>query len=322
MSSPHAAEVPVKKLAFQRVRRAHTRAFQKQQKQKTRVRPLAAMKQLQFVQLCRRYMTDALDNVATITHMANAHTTIFMVGEKHSVHTKCKSILQMFQQLFRENETHSNPVPIDFMIELLSESVDFYSQYRPIDSRTNKDQMNEVRSVFAYCIEDRNCPFLRVHWTDPTKQSEKNAIPDWLNYLGDPWDNIRNYWQYDKRFEHFNEAEDVDRILLENKMIMKEIKKAGEKNPVFTYDFALKQFLRMDRPQYSGRKRMFFLVRSSMDVYSAARIVNMNMKHVIYYAGYNHTDNLEKILSALDFKLLEKKVNRSPCAPNDPSYPD
>jgi hypothetical protein len=38
------------------------------------------------------------------------------------------------------------------------------------------------------------------------------------------------------------------------------------------------------------------------------------MKHVLYYAGLSHTDAVERILTALDFQLVEKKEKKGFCS--------
>jgi hypothetical protein len=103
--------------------------------------------------------------------------------------------------------------------------------------------------------------------------------------------------------------------------VVKEIEKASKVNPAFTMEFAIRIFKEMwylidaDRVREKRSHRVWFLARTVVDFYTAARIVKLNMKHVIYYAGAGHTENIIKILTALDFHVIENDKKQGPCAP-------
>ncbi len=308
-SSPHAAETRTKRLALQRTRRMHHQEFENKN---------------QFIRLCRKYMMrNDLDSVGATTHLANATTTIFLIGEQHQPHTKCKSIFEMFTRFIEEVKRFQRPFQIDLMIELYQYEVEYNLRpYVKARDLSGANQILSVRRHFAECVVSRDCP-VRVHWTDATENStnRKRHIPNWLREMGQ----MSAETTYPPSItRYFPEGSDASRFITENPYVMKEIQKANEVNPAFTLDFVLDVFqaLTVELSQdFHGRDLAWFMIRCVVDIYTAARIIHLKMKYVVYYAGAQHTDNLIKILNALDFDVLEHDVKTGECAPSNPPYP-
>jgi hypothetical protein len=266
-----------------------------------------------FVRLCRKHiMVNTLDSVDRTAHLANEHTTLFLVGEIHTVHTKCKEILEMFEELVAENSASPQPLIIDFMVELLQHDV--IKKAMTVD--WGQVQIENVRAHFVRCIQTRDCS-VRVHWADPTLVYHERNIPLWLNDMG----RLEPEHAWSARIgRHLEDDEDLTKLLTENRLVVKEIGKASRVNPAFTMEFATRLFEEMwdfiDAVVVGGwRYKVWFLARTVVDFYTAARIVKMNMKHAIYYAGAGHTENIIKILTALDFRVIENDKKSGHCAP-------
>jgi hypothetical protein len=195
-------------------------------------------------------------------------------------------------------------------------------------------QLEEIRNYFTNCIVERNCK-VRVHWTDPNEnlvkddtdrygaenyprkdKKQRKYIPDWLVQLGQP--GHKRYTQ--SILEHFNEQHDIPKLILENPIVMKEIQNVSQVNPAFNLDFALHHLKSFENDEFYGREKIFHLTRSLMEIYSAARIVKSNMKHVIYYAGAQHIMYLIAILTSLDYKLVDYNEKKGECAPPPSKY--
>jgi hypothetical protein len=267
-----------------------------------------------FVRLCRKHiMVDHLDSVNSTTHMTNGRTTMFMIGETHRPHTKCKGILEMFQELIAENKAMPKPLVIDLVIELFEYEIEGLSRlvYDPLRSV----QMNLIRKNFVHCIQERNCP-VRVHWADPTRSAK--YLPKWLQALNGM--SMSELWTTNPLItDVLQEEDDLPLMMTENKAVVKEIQKASEVNPKFTLPFAVRVFRDLwDKilEESSGpwEYQVFYLKRAVMDFYTAARIVKMNMKHVIFYGGNNHMKRLRFILEALDFRVVAAEEKGWPCA--------
>jgi hypothetical protein len=268
-----------------------------------------------FVRLCRKHiMVDHLDSVNSTTHMTNGRTTVFMIGETHRPHTKCKAILEMFQELVAENKAMPKPLIIDLVIELFEFEIEGVRRlvYDPVRSV----QMNLIRKFFVSCVQDRNCA-VRVHWADPTRTPKH--LPKWLQALN-ALNSMTDLWTTNPLItDVLQEEADLPLILTENKAVVKEIQKASEVNPTFTLPFAVRVFEDLwDKilAESSGpwEYQVWYLKRAVMDFYTAARIVKLNMKHVIFYGGNNHVKRLRFILEALDFRVVAAEEKGWPCA--------
>jgi hypothetical protein len=355
-NSPYAAETRSKRKSRKKLRRRYAELYKQSNPTRERYRPhprthtrepIEQTMRRQFILLCRKHiMVQTLDSVFVTAQLSNKNSTIFLIGEHHAPHTKCVAILDMFKKLIKENSAHTNPVPIDLMIEVLQSNVDSIRTERENSQSYDSDYENEmkflnervqgfrvhleeIREYFANCIADRNCK-VRVHWTDPNENLVKDDtdrygaenyprkdkkprkyIPDWLVQLG--YTGHTRYTPY--ILQHFDERHDIPKLILENPIIMKEIKKASKVNPAFNLDFALHHLNNFIENQYEGREKIFWLTRSLMEIYSAARIVKSNMKHVIYYAGAQHIMYLIAILTSLDYKLVDYNEKKGECTP-------
>lgn len=268
-----------------------------------------------FERLCQKHiMVDNLDLVQTTTHMADRTTTVFLVGEIHETHTKCKSILEMFQELVAENKALPKPVIIDFIIELFEREIPFILKRKTMDS--SDAQINHVRKYFTSCIRTRDCA-VRVHWADPTQT--KNKMPEWLytlNLIMKPKD---SWTDYPVITDVLRSEADLPLILTENQTVMKEIRRASEVNPKFTAEFALTLFDRiwqnMRKHEGSWQYKIWFLKRVVMDFYAIARIIRQKMKHVVFYCGDSHTWRIRYILQCLNFNIVALQDKSAlPCA--------
>jgi len=295
-----------------------------------RFRPVEAMRQIEtmkrqkreFVDLCDRHiMNTRMAFVKSVTHVENVHTTLYLIGEKHDVyHGRCKSIVDMFEELFQENT-----VMIDFMIELMQVHTDFYTQI-PFDQ--DDSQINNVRNRYTPCIVRRNCPGIRVHWADPTQTTfEKNKnIALWLNILS-TYPIGSNLWMKDIFLtDILSQISDVPKLLTENRFVVKEIERAAKVNPAFTLPFAIRLFEEMwttllrnfvEKAKREGfdydmnsnwQKFVPMQLRRVVDFYTAARIISFRMPHVICYVGDSHAQAIVQILQALEFQTVEQKT--------------
>ena len=281
----------------------------------------------EFITLCKKHiMVSTLDSVIQTSYLSIKDCTVFLIGEKHGKHTKCIEILEMFKALVKENETLPKPIKIDIMIEYLQLDFGFNVRYKSnlkylnryvgqqlVDYDPNESQMNNIRGHFQDCMDTHECS-VRLHWTDPTTtfsvDQSKHKIHEWLRELKKT-DLFKDTWTTNpKVIAFFNKEGDMSTLLTENQLVVKEIQKATKINPLFTLDFCEKLFMKFysDMKQkmvgYSWEKLVTYQNRRVMDFYTAARIIKLKMKHVIFYAGHLHTSNLMFILSALKFKLV------------------
>jgi len=270
-----------------------------------------------FIMLCKKHiMVPSLDNVIQTSWLNSKDCNIFMIGEKHYPHEKCTAILDMFKSLIRENVMGGSPVNFDIMIEYLQKNAVPDKTYLKEDSEIklygDEIQLNNLRRFFVKCIKFKNC-FMRVHWTDP---SQADKLTDWLNEMS--YEAIENNGLFKDNWiknpkikKHIKKESDISKLITENKIVVKEINKATKVNPNFTLKFVTDLFVKL----FNNRKREIglpwkYLVtlqsRRVMDFYTAARIIKSKMKHVIFYAGNNHTETVIKILTELNFKLIDK----------------
>jgi hypothetical protein len=158
------------------------------------------------------------------------------------------------------------------------------------------------------CLHQRNCP-VRVHWADPTRTTQR--LPEWLEELSSiGLKGKADEWLTRPKIREVLESKsDVRKLLTENAMVIKEIKKASKIHPRFTVEFAERLFMNHFEKEIQKYRLpwMYWVnvqLRYVMDFYTVARILKSNMKNVIFYAGNAHTTNVMDILSALDFKLI------------------
>jgi hypothetical protein len=266
-----------------------------------------------FVRWCQAHLMNSqdLNHVLATTHLESPQTTLFLMGERHAAHTKCSGTLDFFKKLCTYNESLAKPLLIDVLIE--HKQYDSYARSRPVDEYSDA-QINLVRNYFQVCIQKRNCP-VRVHWADPTLFCHK-PMPEWLFEMVNSGELMSGSWTQNPLITQvFKNEGDLPKLLTGNPYVVKEIDKASKINPKFTLTFATNLFqslfYEMDHDWPVAAKLM---LRHTVDFYTAARIVKAQMKHVLYYAGLSHTDAVEKILTALDFQLVEKKEKKGFCS--------
>jgi len=275
-----------------------------------------------FIKLCKAYIMDPkLDLVLQTSWLSHKDCNIFTIGEVHGVHTKCSSILDMFTSMIEMNNSLSKPIKFDIMIEHTQQYSDELKPYKDIEiyNKPTYAQMTQVRYFLNQCLHNRNCN-IRVHWADPTHTSKR--LPEWLEELAEiGLNSSSNEWvKRPKISDELEMISDVSKLLTENPIVVKEIQKASKINPKFNLAFATQHFMNTlyKDIQDTNIPWIFWVnthLRYVMDFYTVARIIKLNMKNVIFYAGNSHTNNVIDILSALDFKLI--RTMNGTCPPQN-----
>ena len=273
-------------------------------------------------------MVTNLDSVIQTTWLNYNGCNIFLIGEKHSPHTQCNSIYVMFHNLVNDTDypdlLNTAAPKIDLMIEFLQKDAVQDAVHDAIkESQFERlylkedNQINNVREYFYNCIVYHNCK-LRVHWADPSEtiyDDKTKNIDNWLQLLtqiliskltfDDSW------MAHTVITNELQKKDDIIKIITSNPIIVKEINKASEKNPMFTLDFVIdlfkKRFDKYIRLSKAGRWQnyVFHMARCAMDIYTVARIIKLEMQNVIFYGGVNHTTFIIEILSKLHFKTIK-----------------
>jgi hypothetical protein len=257
-------------------------------------------------------MVNNIDRVIETSWLQKNNCNVFLIGEVHKPHQKCKPVLEMFKSLIQQNSKLR--LDIDVFVEIFQhDTVDVLDKHKV----PKKDvQMNHVRKYFNKCFTEHNCP-MRIHWADPTQTNLEKNIEPWLLELSRySFVFFTDHWSKNKKItSFFNKEEDIPRLLTDNRVVVKEITKANAINPHFTLDFATKLFMKFylrNKEKYikeynklNWKHLVTNQLRLVIDFYVAARIIKSDMKNVIYYAGYAHTTNITTILKDLDFKVKE-----------------
>ena len=257
-----------------------------------------------FNMLCKKHiMVPTLDNVLKTTWIYNNETNIFLIGEMHLPHTKCTGILEMIKSLIKENAALPNRPEIDFFIELTQYASDK-------ELATTQTQMSHVRVFLSRCIKYRICT-IRVHWADPTQVDHQRGIPEWLNELSKTKMFEADWMKNPLIAEQLQKEKDIIKLITENRFVMKEIEKASKVYKRFTLAFCKRQFMIMweklkIKYRLDWTKVVKMQLRHVVDFYTVARILKSKMKHVIYYAGDIHTDNVIHLLTLLNFYVKQQ----------------
>ena len=267
-----------------------------------------------FITLCKKYIMDSnLDNVVKKVWLNKEDCNIFLIGENHKPHERCTSILDMFKELFREND--KNPVHIDVLVELLPINVYFYASNPNFSYTTEGNlQMHRIRHLLAPCVQMKgSCSHIHVHWADPG-QDIRDRLPKWLKELN-KLPLLGYTWKENPDISHvLRNKEDVSKILTENVMTVKEIKKAEKIFPNFTIKFAVDLIMGwIDYPEYDWEYIAVWISRWVMDFYTAARIIKSKFKNVIFYAGNVHTEHVIEILTKLGFNTVDTVLGDEKC---------
>ena len=265
-------------------------------------------------------MTDKLDHVYATTWLNNNNNcNIFLIGEQHKQHdnSKCIGILDMFRKLLAKNT--KNQANIDFFIEIYNDYVVNNDKY-DFDYDSNKIQISNIRTVFMNCIKSKKCSYVRVHWTDPTIMSEThkryNEFPYWLRilekYYKSTYENFIK-WKNEKIIlKHFNpyvNENDILKLLTENAIVRKEIRRASRINKTFEIEKIKSIYLQIyyiSEKLYDMDYLIFSMYRTVMDFYTIARLIKLNLKNVILYAGNSHTQRIIFILKYFGFFIKEQ----------------
>ena len=255
-----------------------------------------------FVSLCKyRIMVDDLDSVQRKVWMQKDDCNIFIIGERHRPHdptNHCKAISVMFHELIEENNEDESPVKIDILLEEFAQ----YCGMGSCSPRVESFQIDNVRHLLRRCMNERNCN-VRIHWTDSTEY--KGKIPEWLYELG-LCDILSDECKNELVKQQLQEEKDLLKLVTENQPVMKEIVKASLINSDFNVQFALSMFESLNNDTLTRFKRPWhevvpFINRNVIDIYTIARLIKLQMKRVIIYAGDLHARNCIKILTALGF---------------------
>ena len=283
-----------------------------------------------FIDLCEKFiMTDKLDHVYQSTWLKNGDYNIFLIGEEHKPHDnlKCIGILDMFRKLIEKNP--KNDMNIDFFIEIYNRYVYNDDLYNFKYDIINKAQIYNIRIAFLNCIKSKKCPYIRVHWTDPSIISEKDKnykkLPKWLKllqeYSGEGFsikdDNDFKKWKKNKKIlKYFNpyiNENDILKLLTENIIVIKEFNKVFLLYPMFNIEKIKSIFLEIyfiTKKMYKNNYdyTIFSMDRTVMDFYSVARILKSQMKNVIFYAGNNHIERIIFILNTYFGFYIKNKI--------------
>ena len=259
-----------------------------------------------FTDLCNRHiMGQNLDEVIEKSWLQNGPSNIFLIGEHHQPHTKCIGILDMFKRLVADVKRH-NMVDVDLLIEHTQYDTlpEVIAQHTALTSESY--QINYVRDHFNTCIINRNCD-IRVHWTDP---SMSKKIEEWMLLLAkeDP-----GYIEWVKKtsiYDSFNSEDDIPRLVTDNVILMKEIRKASRYVPQFTIEWVLglfmEQYIKYSiNQEFSWKKIVTIQLRHVMDFYTVARILSFQMKNVIVYGGFVHMTYIKYLLKQLNYITVD-----------------
>lgn len=257
-----------------------------------------------FTDLCNRHIGQNLDEVIETIWLQNGQSNIFLIGENHKPHTKCIGILDMFKHLVED--VKRNNMDVDLLIEHTQYDTlpEVIQQHKVLTSESY--QINYIRDYFNTCILNRNCD-IRVHWTDP---SMSNKIEEWLHLLSfEELGSIR--WVNTSIYESFNSEAEIPRLVTDNTILTKEIRKASRYVPQFTLEWVVDLFMTQYRqnsiiyPDYSWKKLVTIQLRHVMDFYTVARILSFQMKNVIVYGGFAHMTYIKHLLNQLDYMTVD-----------------
>ena len=262
-----------------------------------------------FIELCNTHiMVHNLEHVIQTTHLQKNDCNIFFIGEEHLKREyenaeMCEGILDTLKDLTKD--TTNNKINIDFFIEISNKYVFDSEIYNFTNSKT---QMTDVINEFINCIKTKKCPFISVHWSDPTYISEKDKrykkIPNWLKlyqlYSENDFD-WKDLTSITKYFNPYKNENTIIKLLIDNHIVMKEIDKASKVNPLFNIKKIKYIFLNMYKKikkYYKNDMKLviFTMDRTVMDFYTISRIIKSEMKNVLFYGGDNHVERIKHIL--------------------------
>lgn len=242
-----------------------------------------------FILLCKKHiMVPTLDNVIQTAWLYKDKTNVFLIGERHNCPGICTGVQTMFKSLIKDISTQPER-DIDIFLEMTQEEAT-----TPFICRDN--QLSKTRDFFKHCIVSKGC-IVRVHWNDARTQP-------WLKRLAKyPFDAS---WTADPEIrKHLQTEKDIIKLLTENPVVIKEIQKSK-----MTMKFAKQQFMDIFEYYKKGGIEWEMLVkyqlRCVIDIYTVARMLKSNMKNVIYYSGNGHTQNMIRILTALQFRIKQQ----------------
>ena len=259
-----------------------------------------------FTDLCNYHiMEQNLDEVIEKSWLQNGPSNIFLIGEHHQPHTKCIGLLDMFERLVADVK-RLNMVDVDLLIEHTQHDTlrEVIEQHTALTSES--EQINYVRDYFNTCFLNRNCD-IRVHWTDP---SMSNKIYEWLNLLAKEKLYSIEWVKKPSIYDSFNSEADIPRLVTDNVILMKEIRKASRYVPQFTIEWVLglfmEQYIKYSiNQEFSWKKIVTTQLRHVMDFYTVARILSFQMKNVIVYGGFVHMTYIKYLLKQLNYITVD-----------------
>ena len=259
-------------------------------------------------------MNSNLEMVKTKYHFSKGNVNIFIIGEQHAPRNYTGiGIYEAFKHFY--DAVQINTIPVDILVEIPDEVFD--SGKVPYDS--TELQMINVRGFFYDCIFKHNCGNVKVHWLDGD-YSQKNEMiykiplseatetktrttlskmPQWVRTLQKNYIKLKSNGKItlDPKLSTIIEQKGILSLLTENTIVMKEIEKATQINPLFNLSFA-EQLL---NHVYAKKKSIYLIYRAVMDIYTVARIIKNNMINVIVYHGAGHSENVAMMLSQLSY---------------------
>ena len=291
--------------------------------------------QEKFKEICDHFIfSQNLDGVIQKVHLKHGNNNIFLFGEVHKKkgHNDKIGISKMLEDLVNFNLEHCGDLlKIDFFLEMSHSTLE-----QIIDP--NAAQINDVRSKFIDIIKNKNINNFFVHWTDPFSISKKNQQYNnsklWLKKASKSIEEglIRNdfdllyKWVDDpdiiKDFNLRNDPTHIFKILNDNLIFIKELKKAESSNPLFTlrnmemiflkiYTITIEQAKEISDID-DDMKRLYVIFnmwRVVMDFYIITRIASKNLENVIFYGGCAHTERIKFILiKYFEFELVKEVI--------------
>ena len=291
--------------------------------------------QEKFKEICDHFIfSQDLDGVIQKVHLKHGNNNIFLIGEVHKkkgLNDKIGIALMLEHLVYSNLEHFGDLLKIDFFIEMFHSTLE-----QNIDP--NAAQINDVRSKFINIIKNKNVNNFFVHWTDPFSISKRNQQYNnsklWLKKAShsieegllrnNDFDLIYKWVDDPDIIKYFNPRKDITHIfklLNDNLIFIKELKKAENSNPQFTIKKMQEIFNNIliitinqaneisDTDDLKKLYIIFNMWRTVMDFYIITRIASKNLENIIFYGGCAHTERIKFILTKyFDFELVREDI--------------
>lgn len=262
-----------------------------------------------FVTLCNHHiMNTRLHQIEQKTHLQHNDINIYVLKEfNNQIISNCKEPLNMLIELMNAINTvtsNASNVDVDLMLEVTQkDSLDDIQLNIPISELDSRDQ---VRYYFNDCMITKDC-FFRVHWVNPNDPID-SKIPEWITSLHSNYGDILHYEGDIITIDESNREEmkgELFKLVTENKVIVKEIKKAS--NDIFNLTFIETEMHNYIDTYFSKGLHMliFDCLSYATAFYTVARIIK-SLKNVIIFTHYNTDRFLVNILQKLRYNIIAK----------------